>query len=199
MDVRLGTGGSLPPAEHLLGELRGKVQIHHKVRGRKAQTAVFQIKEPVEIFPPLPGRQLRRLVDSVGGGVAVCDHHATLLIKSPPLLFVRGKAVHGEKHRGGIGIHISRLAAQRPVKIQVRRLGKGIAVPGKIDLPEGDTLPLETLAHHAGLGRLSGTVGPLQHDQLSAHFRFPFSCRTWTRNSGSFIIRPARRGAFKRR
>ena len=138
-------------------------------------------------------------MDGVGRGVAVRDHQPAGLIESAPVLLVGGIAIHG-KHQGcRIGVHIAGMAAQMAVQILLDHGGGGLAVPGKSDVFIGDAFPLQMLAQQPGLGGFAGTVGPFEYDQPSAHFRFPFSCRTWTRNSGSFIIRPMRFGSLHRR
>ncbi len=195
----MGAGGGLPPAHHLLRDLRGHVQVNHQVRLRQLQQPVFRVEEPVQKGLPLSLRQLGRLVDGVGGGVAVRHHQTARFIKWTPVLLVRSVAVHG-KHQGcRIGVHIAGMAAQMAVQILLDHSGRGLSVPGKVDVLIGNILPFQMLAQQPGLGGLAGTVGPLEYDQPSAHFRFPFSCRTWTRNSGSFIIRPMRFGSLQRR
>ena len=198
VNIGLGAGLPLPPPQETVRRLGGHVQIQHQIRFRKPQTAVFQIKEPVQKGPPLPAGELGGLVDRVGGGVAVGNHHAAGLVEPAPVLLIRGKAVHGKHGGRGIGVDVAGLVPQSPPEITRHRLGKGIAVPGKINLPAGQALPPQMLQQELGLGGLAGAVRPLQYNQCSFHLR-RFSRCTWTRNRGSFIIRPARRGSLHRR
>ena len=138
-------------------------------------------------------------MDGVGGGVAVRYDQSSRFIKRAPVLLVGGVTVHSIEQRRRIGVHIAGMAAQVAVQILLDHGGRGLAVPGEGDIFIGDAFPLQMFAQQPGLGGLAGTVGPFEYDQPSAHFRFPFSCRTWTRNSGSFIIRPMRFGSLHRR
>ena len=138
-------------------------------------------------------------MDGVGGGVAVRHHQTSRLIKRTPVLLIRGVAIHGVKQGCGVGVHIAGTLTQIAVQILLHHGGGGLAVPGKGDIFVGDVFPPQMLTQQPGLGGFAGTVGPFEYDQTSVHFRFPFSCRTWTRNSGSFIIRPMRFGSLHRR
>ena len=137
-------------------------------------------------------------MDGVGGGVPVGHHDAAFLIEPAPVLLVGGEAVHGVQHRRGVGVHVPGPVAQGSVEVEVRRFGKGVAIPGKVDLPICDAPLGQGLAQELCLGGLARSVRALEYDQFSVHLRL-FSCLTWIRNSGSFIIRPMRRGSLHRR
>ena len=190
----MGAGLFLSLTHEPLRQFRGHIQIHHQRGLWQPQPAVFQVKEPVHKGLLLLRGQLGGLMDRVGGGVAVGQNQLSRLIVLPPVLPVGGKAVHREEHRGGVGVHVSRLLAQGALQIQFGRFGKGIAIAGKIDDAKIHALPGQTLAQQLDLGGFPGAVGTLEYDQFSLHFRFLFSAFTWTRNKGSFIIRPMRLG-----
>ncbi len=137
-------------------------------------------------------------MDGIGGGIAVGHHHAAGLVEPAPVLLIGGKAVDGEHDGGGTGVHVPGRSSERSVKVEIRGLGKGVSIPGKINLPAGDSPGLQAPQQQPRLGGLAGAVGALQDNQRSSHFR-PFSRCTWTRNRGSFIIRLARQGFLHRR
>ena len=66
------------------------------------------IEQPVQKLLPLLRRELGALVHRVGGGVAVGNDHAALLVKAAPVGLVAGIAVHRKKAGGRIGVHIVR-------------------------------------------------------------------------------------------
>ena len=199
MDVRRGACGGLPAAEHTLGEVRGHIQVDHQIRRGQAQPPVLQVKQPRHKLPPLPHLQLGGLVHGVGGGVAVGQDQRAVFIVLAPVLLVGGVAVHREQGGGGVGVHIAGAVPQHTGQIQPGRLGKGVAVAGEVDLPKEDPLLPQPLGHHMGLGGLAGAVGTLKNDQPAPHVRSLFSRATWTKNRGSFIIRPTRLGFFSSR
>ena len=137
-------------------------------------------------------------MDGVGRGIAVRHHDAAGLVEPAPVLFVGSKAVYGKHGGSGAGVHVPGGSPQGAVQVQIGRLGKGVAVPGKVDLPAGNPPGLQAPQQQPRLGGLAGAVGALQNNQRSVHFR-PFSFRTWTKNKGSFIIRFARQGFLHRR
>ena len=194
----MGAGGSLPLAHHLFRDLRGHVEVEHKIRLRQTYQAVLRVKEPTEEVLPFAGQQLGGLVHGVGGGVAVRHHKAPGLVEGAPVLLVGGVAVHGVKEGGGVGVDIPGVLTQVPVQVLLYHGRRGLAVAGEIDVLVGDALPGQALTEELGLGGLAGTVRPLEDDEFSLHFPH-FSFRTCTRKSGSFIIRPMRLGSLQRR
>lgn len=103
----MGMGGLLPAAHHLLGQLRGEIQVQHSIRSRQTQLLILEVKEPVHKGPLLLRRKLGGLVNGVGGGIAVGDEQTALLIVAAPVLFIGGVAVYGVEGRSGIGIDIA--------------------------------------------------------------------------------------------
>ena len=91
----------------------GHIQIEHQVRLGQTQLAELKLIQPPEEGVPFLRRQLRRLVDGVGGGVPVAEHQSPLLVPIPPILPVGGVAVYGEKRGGSVGIHVPWLGTER--------------------------------------------------------------------------------------
>ncbi len=192
MDIGLGSGLRLSAPQQLLGQLRGQVQIDHQIRLRQFQPPVFQVKQPVQIRLPLGLRELCGLVDGVGGSVPVGQNQPAGGVYLPPVLLEGGVAVHGVEGGGGVGADVAGSGPQRAVEIEPCGLCEGVAVAWKVDLMEGDALRLESLGQQTGLGCLARAVRALKHNQFSAHDRL--SPAVWSRNRGSFIIRPNRLG-----
>ena len=195
VDVGLRAGALLPLTAQRRGKFRRQVQIEDKIGPGQAHQIVFKVKEPPEIVPARPVRQLSRLVYGVGGGIPVRDHKPPLLVPLAPVLYIRRVPVHGVKRGGGIGVHSAGVCSKGPAQVHPHQHGGVLVVPGKGQLPHGMPPPLQRLHQKPGLGGLAGAVGPLEHDELSPHFLFPLSAAAWTRNSGSFTIRPMRRGS----
>ena len=137
-------------------------------------------------------------MNRIGGGIAVCNNQSAGFVECAPILLVGCITVHRIEHGCRIGIDITGLFAQIAVQILLHHGSRWLTVPGKINLLIRDSLPIQMLAQQSGLGCLAGTVGSFEYNQLSTHFRF-FSCLTWTRNNGSFIMRPSRFGSLHRR
>ena len=181
------------------GKFRRKIQINHKVGPGKAHQVIFEVKQPPKIVLTRPVRQLSRLVDGVGGSIAVCDHQPSRLVPVSPVLLVGGVAVHGVKRGGGIGVYVIGVRAKIPVQVHPNQHGGVLIVPGKGQLPYRPAPLLQGLHQELGLGGLAGAVSALKNNELSLHFRFPLSPVTWTRNRGSFIMRPMRLGSLQSR
>ena len=174
VDVGVGMGLLLAPAHHLLGQLRRHVEIQHARRGGQAELSVFIVKQPVEKRPPLPGGELRGLVDGVRRGVAVGDDETAALIERAPVLLIGCVAVDGVKRRRGVGVHVAGVAAERAAEIQADQ-GRGIlAVARELEPPVRDTAPVQLAAQQRRLGRLAGTVRSLKYNQFSSHRSHPF-------------------------
>ena len=82
------------------------------------------------------------------------------------------------------------IAAKDNLLSRARKLADALPI---CDAPLG-----QGLAQELCLGGLAGAVRALEYNQFSAHLCL-FSCLTWIKNSGSFIIRPMRRGSLHRR
>ena len=137
-------------------------------------------------------------MDGVGGGVAVSYNQSATLIEVAPVLLIGRIAVHGKKRRGGKSIHIAGVLPQIAIQVLLDHGGRGLSIPGEVDLPEGCPLLFEMAAQELGLGGLAGAVRSFKYDQFSAHF-FRFSCLTCTKKRGSFIMRPMRLGSLQSR
>ena len=74
----------------------------------------LKIKQPAEKILPLLRWQLGALVHRVGGGIAVGNDDAAILVKTAPVFFVAGVAVHRVKAGGRIGVYIVRVLAELP-------------------------------------------------------------------------------------
>ena len=102
----------------------------------------LKIKQPSEKTLPLLRRQLGALVHRVGGGVAVGNDDAAILVKTAPVLFVAGIAVHRIKAGGCIGVYIVRVLAELPCQIHFYK-GTGVAlIIREGDLPHRKALLL---------------------------------------------------------
>ena len=101
--VTVVAGGHQP-----LADRRVHLQVDDAVRCGQAQQMELVIEQPVQKLLPLLRRELGALVHRVGGGVAVSNDHAALLVKAAPIGLVAGIAVHRKKAGGRIGVHIVR-------------------------------------------------------------------------------------------
>ena len=173
MDVGMGMGGLLPAAHHLLGQLRGEIQVQHSIRSRQTQLLILEVKEPVHKGLLLLRRKLGGLVNGVGGGIAVGDEQTALLIVAAPVLFIGGVAVHGVEGRSGIGIDIAGLLAEGSAQIEPHQRRGFLLIPGEGQLAVGNAPPGQLLTQQLRLRSLAGTVGPLKYDELSLHGMVP--------------------------
>ena len=169
VDVRLSVGLLLPPAHHLLRNLRRQVQIHNPIRLWQLQQPVFKIEQPLEKRPALLSGQLRGLVHSVGGGVTVGNNQPAAFVKPSPILPVAGKAVHRIEGGSRIGIHIPGMAAKSSGEIQPDQRRGFLLIPGKLQPPIGDAPPVQLPAQQGGLGSLAGAICPFKHDKPALH------------------------------
>ena len=129
----------------------------------------------------------------VGGRVAVGDEQPARLVVAAPVLLVGGVAVHSVEGGSRVGIHIVGMRAERAAEVQLDERGGLFAVAREVELAAVHALALQPLKEEPGLRGLAGAVRPLKDNEPSlVHFRF--SPATWTRKSGSFIMRPARDG-----
>ncbi len=133
----------------------------------------------------------------VRGRVAVSDQKAARLVIFAPVLLIGRVAVDRVEGRGRVGVHIARVRAERAAEVQLDERGGFFAVAREVELAAVDALALQPLEEQLALRRLAGAVRAFKYDQLPAHLRF--SPETWTRKSGSFIMRPIRDGFLTRR
>ena len=164
VDVRGGVGVLLPVAQQLLRKIRGDVQIQRQIRAGKPQPVVFEFVQPPEKFLTLLLRLLGRLMDGVGGGVAVADYQTALFVPLPPDLFVGGVAVDGIKGGSGVGVDILRIRAKLPTEIHPNQRGAGFGILGKDNFPKGNVFVFQTLGQQTKLGGLAGAVRALNDD-----------------------------------
>ena len=167
MDVLFGLVAVVAPGHQLLAHLRVHLQIDHGIRLRDAHQAVFKVKQPLQVFIPLPLRQLAALVDGVGGGVAVGDDDAAVPVEFAPVPLEGGEPVHREEAGGGIGVHILRVMAEFTVQVHFhQRRGVG-GVVREGDFPDGVSLPGQIIRQKLRLGSFSAAVQPFDDNEFS--------------------------------
>ncbi len=189
-----GAGGLLPAAEHLLRHLRGQVQIEHQIRLRQAHAGDIpdQTASPgtPAAHPPAAWRPGGRRWRWCTGWPPRCrPPHRTG--PSPPCRRQTGprrtapRRRRRSRPRGGCPGPRGDRGWQAAEGLPYR--GKSISRYAMSPLGQG-------LAQQLCLGGLAGTVGALQIRSVfhSVFLLLP----TWTRNSGSFIMRPMRFGSL---
>ena len=167
---------------------------------------MLKVVQPPEELPPLLRGAFHRLVDRVGGGIAVGEDQAAPLIVRPPHLFVGGIPVHRVKGGGGVGVDVLRVGSELPIEIHADQGGGGLAVLGKDQLLKFPSRLSDPLTQLLKLGGLAGAVRSLKDDQRSGHHRTPWRPLPVTRRPaaftstrGSLAMRPMRLGSFFRR
>ena len=206
MDIRLGMGVRLPPAQEGHRLVGGHVQIEDQIGPGQSQLRMLKVVQPPEELPPLLRGAFHRLVDRIGGGIAVGENQAAPLIVGPPHLLVRGVPVHRVERGSGVGVDVLWAGAELPVQIHADQRGGGLAVLGKDQLLKFPSRLSNPLTQLLKLGGLAGAVRPLEDNQLSSHHRTPWRPLPATRRPaaftstrGSLAMRPMRLGSFFRR
>ena len=151
-------------AQQLLRKVRGDVQIQRQIGTGKPQPVVFKFVQPPEKFLTLVLRLLGRLMDGVGGGVAVTDHQTALLVPLSPGLFIGGVAVDGVEGGSGVGVDVRRIRAKLPTEIHPNQRGAGFGVLGKDNFLKGNVFVFQTLGQQTKLSGLAGAVRAFNDD-----------------------------------
>ena len=163
--------GSHQPLAHR----RVNLQIDHLIRCGQAQQVVFIVKEPLQECVPLLRRELRALMHSIGGGVAVGDQDAAFLIELAPIRLIPRIAVHSIKAGCRVGVDIVRLVAKLPGQIHLDQRTGITGVIREGDLPYQMIRHRQVLCQQLSLRTLAAAVQPFQNDQL-AFAHTPASC-----------------------
>ena len=162
--------------------------------------SILQIEQPVQELPPLPLRQLGGLVDGVGGGVPVGHHDAARPHRTGPSPPCRRRT--GPRRTAPTRRRRSRPRDGCPGP----RRDTGLAGSAK-GLPyRGKSISRYAMPPRGQASRTAALPGWPCRSRRCPRIRSVFhssalsspAC-TWTRNSGSFIMRPMRRGSLHRR
>ena len=123
----------------------------------------------------------------VGGGVAVRDQDAALLIKATPIRFVPGVAVHRIKAGSRVGVDIVGLFAKLPGQVHPDQSAGIAGVVRECDLPHRQPFGGQRCRQKLCLRGLAAAIQPLQHDQSAlTHTVSPFSAAYFARTSAVF-------------
>ena len=176
MDIRAGVGVRLPLPHASAGGFQIHIQIDHQIRLRQAHLSKFKIHKPVEEGRQLLIRELASLMDGIRGGIAVRENEPAVFINPAPIVPIGGKAIHREKSRSRVSVHIPWLFPEGAAEVETDQRAALLLIARKYDVIIRNFVSFHSLAQEAVLRGLAAAVNALQNDQLSlAHIPQAFS------------------------
>ena len=158
-----------------LAHRRINLQVDHLIRCGQAQQMVFIVKKPMQECVPLLRRELRALMHSIGGGVAVSDQDAAFLVELAPVRLIPRIAVHRIKTGCRVGVDIVRLVTELPGQIHLDQRTGITVIIREGDLSYQMIRHRQVLCQQLRLRALATAVQPFQNNQF-AFTHTPASC-----------------------
>ena len=173
VDILLLLIAVVAAVEQLLIHARRGLQIEHAVRRGDAEKVIFKVEQPVKVPLPLRLRELRALVDGVGGGISVGNDDAAVFIEFAPVFLERSIAIHCKESGRGIGIHVAGIRAEVAREIHFDERGGIGVIVRKGDLTHVLPLLTQTFKEQLRLRGLAAAVKTFDDNERSpGHVRF---------------------------